>query len=183
MSKPAHNEYLFIELLKEGYFRIDNEGRIWRLAIRSRWKDFIKSSERELKYVSSKGYIHIWFYKNKKKYCCKAHRIVWIYFNGEIPDGLEINHKNGIKTDNRPENLELVTISENKKHAYRIGLECHKGEIAGEKHPLTKLNDDDIKNIRLRYSSGETLKMIAKDFNISIPHTHKIIKRKRWAHI
>jgi hypothetical protein len=42
-----------------------------------------------------------------------AHRIVWELFNGKIPKGLHINHKNHNQADNRIENLECVTVSEN----------------------------------------------------------------------
>lgn len=45
------------------------------------------------------------------------HRIVYESFHGPIPDGLEINHKNGIRDDNRPENLEAVTHGENMSHS------------------------------------------------------------------
>jgi hypothetical protein len=52
----------------------------------------------------------------------RAHRLVWESVNGPIPDGMQINHRNGIKTDNRLENLELATASENTQHAYDTGL-------------------------------------------------------------
>lgn len=50
-----------------------------------------------------------------------VHRLVALAFLGER-QGLEVNHVNGCKTDNRAENLEWVTHSENVAHAYRIGL-------------------------------------------------------------
>lgn len=51
-----------------------------------------------------------------------AHRMIWESVYGPIPEGLQINHINGDKTDNRLENLDLVTQSENILHAYRLGL-------------------------------------------------------------
>ena len=49
-----------------------------------------------------------------------AHRIVWKAFNGEIPEGMEIDHINTIRDDNRLENLRLVSSSENKRNPITI---------------------------------------------------------------
>lgn len=43
----------------------------------------------------------------------KAHRLIWIYVNGQIPDGLQVDHINGVRSDNRLANLRLVTNAEN----------------------------------------------------------------------
>lgn len=51
-----------------------------------------------------------------------VHRLVWEAFHGQIPKGMEINHRNGSKIDNRLANLELVTRSQNMRHAYASGL-------------------------------------------------------------
>lgn len=61
----------------------------------------------------------------------KYHRVIWYYFNGEIPEGMEIDHINGIRDDNRLENLRLVTHTENvnnpitKERMRKFGQENH----------------------------------------------------------
>ena len=63
----------------------------------------------ECGYRSSTGYI-IFEYENK---CYTAHRVIWQLFNGEIPDGLEIDHIDRDRSNNLVENLRLSTRKEN----------------------------------------------------------------------
>ena len=62
---------------------------------------------------TNNGYLRVTLSKDgvTKRYL--VHRLVWETFNGEIPEGMQINHKSECKTDNRLENLELVTCKEN----------------------------------------------------------------------
>ena len=52
----------------------------------------------------------------------RVHRLVAMAFLGSCPPGLQVNHKSGVKTDNRVANLEYVTPKENAQHASRLGL-------------------------------------------------------------
>lgn len=61
------------------------------------------------------GYVTIVF--DRKWY--KAHRMAWVYLNGDIPEGFEIDHANGIRDDNRIENLRLATRSQNAQNQKR----------------------------------------------------------------
>lgn len=74
-------------------------------------------------YVSANGYERIKLYKNKTDWeSTTVHRLVATVFL-EKPEGKDqVNHKNGIKTDNRVENLEWCTGSENQKHSWAMGL-------------------------------------------------------------
>lgn len=60
-----------------------------------------------------KGYLQIGLRKDGKKKCFRVHRLVWESFNGPIPEGMQINHINEDKTDNRIENLSLMTCKDN----------------------------------------------------------------------
>lgn len=60
-------------------------------------------------WIDNSGYYRVWF--NGKK--TLSHIIIWEIFYGKIPDGMQINHKNCNRTDNRIENLELVTQHQN----------------------------------------------------------------------
>lgn len=58
------------------------------------------------------------YYSGKKHY---VHRLVAELFIGEIPKGMQINHKNFDRADNRVENLEIVTQGDNTRHSSAAG--------------------------------------------------------------
>ncbi len=62
-------------------------------------------------------------YFTSTKGCIRMHRFVWEYYNDKIPQGLHIHHINGDRTDNKIENLQLVTIKQHRKlHSKKGGL-------------------------------------------------------------
>lgn len=59
------------------------------------------------------GYLQVQLWENHNYKNFKVHRLVYEAFNGTIPDGMQVNHINEDKTDNRLENLNLMTPKEN----------------------------------------------------------------------
>lgn len=71
---------------------------------------------------NGKGYLYVQLYaqgRGTKKY---IHRLVVIAHIGAIPEGTEVNHKDGVKSNNTLGNLELLTHSQNLQHAFDTGL-------------------------------------------------------------
>lgn len=127
------------------------------------------------------GYLRIRLCSNDgSKKMVMVHRLVADAFLGPCPDGEEINHRDGIKANNRPENLEYTSHKENMKHASRHKLF---GDRKGEKHGRTRLKDSDVLEIRRRRADGELLKTLSNEFGVSTTQIHLIEKRKNWSHI
>lgn len=96
------------------------------------------------------GYPEVNLYANGKANIVLVHRLIALTFLPN-PDGKrEVNHKNGIKHDNRVENLEWVTPSENISHAYRTGLHSDNKSVAR--------CDSTGKVLQVFYSQGEAKK-------------------------
>jgi hypothetical protein len=85
-----------------------------------------------------------------------------------------VNHKNGIKNDNRVENLEWCSHSENLAHAY--------SEL-NRTLPNRKLSDSDIIEIKNRLSNGDKQTSIAKDYKVASCTINEIHNNKRYKHI
>lgn len=106
-------------------------------------------------------------------------RFVLMAFLGLPAPGQECNHKNGIKTDNRVENLEWLTKSENSLHACRV-----LGKGRGESNGRAKLINKDIPIIRRLLAERKFLQTeIANLFGVSKATISDIKFGRHWAHI
>lgn len=104
-----------------------------------------------------------------------VHRIVALSYIENPENCGDVNHKNGNKLDNRVENLEWCTRSENIRHAFKLGLSKR-----GEKHGGAKLKDLDVLAIKYMLSLGEMHKEIAKEFPVAISTIADISRQKSW---
>lgn len=122
--------------------------------------------------------------KNNRKHL-SVHRIVIENFKPEkISEGLQCNHINGVKTDNRIENLEWVTASENTRHAYRMGLIKRVEGVGcvGSKNHKSKLTESDVILIR-EMAKTASHRRIATKYNICHTTIDSIVNRITWKHI
>lgn len=102
----------------ENQYQISNLGNIRALSRKGQRKGVERMKTR----ISNWGYPIISIWKNNKQKTFSVHRLVAETFIANPNNKAEVNHKNGIKTDNRVENLEWVTREENIQHAYNTGL-------------------------------------------------------------
>jgi len=155
----------------DGLYQVSNLGRV---------KSLQYGKERILKPNRNKyGYLMQAITKNKKLKLCTIHRLMMLSFKpDEYFEGAEVNHRNGIKDDNRLENLEWCTSSENQKHAYIMGLQKPQ---SGYKNGMAKLTQEIINKIRTEYKTENiTQKNLALKYNISRSHVSGIITNKYW---
>jgi len=111
-----------------------------------------------------------------------AHRLVWTYFNNPIPAGLTINHKNGLKNDNHPKNLEVATHSEQRIHAIRV-LGARHWDCRGSNHPKTHLLESDVLEMRRLRVAGMMVKDLAAKYDMAQKAVSAICCRKTWKHV
>lgn len=91
----------------EGLYQASNNGKIYS-----------KSTKRERSLGNHHtGYLNCCLSKNNAPKTFSVHRLVWEAFNGKIPDGFHVDHIDGDRHNNKLENLQLLTKSENSRKA------------------------------------------------------------------
>lgn len=159
----------------------DNDGNLWTTAWRgSKQTRMLKPA------LSPDGYLKTMIVNDEgKNVSTTIHKMVALAYLGPRPDGCEVNHIDGNKSNNRPDNLEYVTHSQNCKHSFDTGLQKPKrGEINGN----SKLTEQDVNYIRHIAATGGRYygrKKLAEKYGVSEAHIKDIVNRRRniWGHL
>lgn len=122
------------------------------------------------------GYLEVAVKIGPKRIKVLLHRLVGIAFVPGYRDDLTINHINGKKTDNRPENLEWVSLARNSQHAWEIGLV----DLRGELQPNAKLTSKRVTYIRRLLAQGVPAHTLAVVAGVSQSLITMIRDGKRW---
>lgn len=128
-------------------------------------------------YIGANGYERFTLYKDGDKKYQNGHSLVASAFIGERGEK-QVNHKNGIKSDNRLSNLEYVTPSQNIKHAYAFGLA--RG-LSGSSNPMAVLNESSAEAVHILHEAGCSNEFIARALRTDTSRVAKIIDGTLWA--
>lgn len=124
--------------------------------------------------VCADGYVRLGRRRGGYQY---AHRLIYATVHGEIEPGLEIDHLNGRKDDNRIRNLDAVTRSENVKRAVANGL-----APVGEQRSDAKLTDALV--LEIRQTVGEiTNSEWARRAGVDKATIRAVREGKSWRHV
>jgi hypothetical protein len=153
----------------EGFYAVSNLGRVKRTAEKP-----ARFAGRMLKgCLDSSGYSQVRVGRSRL-----VHHLVYEAFAGPRPEGSEINHRDGVKTNNRVENLELVSHAENMGHASRTGLMDH-----GEGHPQAKLVPSQVVEIKRLLMAGISPNTIRKSFGVNVASVWHIATGMTWKEV
>lgn len=167
----------------EGYYQVSNFGRIMamqRVVNSKNNSTSIKKQKLRKVTTLNSGYCNIVLSKDNKDKCKLVHRLVAEAFISNPYSKSEVNHINGIKTDNRAVNLEWVTSSENQYHAFNNNLQISR---KGEQCKCSKLSEPNVVEIVNSYFNGESKKSLTTRFNIHINTINRLISGRSWKHI
>lgn len=158
----------------EGLYEISDHGRLRRI------KSGIGVPRTGIPLVpcDNNGYRQYTLHDGKQAVIA-AHRLVADAFLGPRPPGLQVNHKNLDKADNRAENLEYVSCADNVRHSIeRQG----RNSPRGESHPNAKLTETKVRTIRRIYPRWGW-RVLAQRFGVSEGAIQGVLERKNWKHV
>jgi len=161
----------------EGLYKINRDGTIISLPRHGTKGGPMKWQK------DGRGYWNIKLFKNGRGYNLKIHRLKMIHFS-KRPDNykdLEINHKNGIKTDLDYDNMEWATHGQNLRHAFTTGLRVLP---FGENNHNSKLTDEKVIEILREVRTGlKSGRQIAREFGFAQHTIQRIAAGTGWKHI
>lgn len=160
-----------------GLYEVSNLGRVRRVgAYLSTYVGRVLTP-----HPSNRGYWRVTLCRpgdrRKPKYA--LHQLVAEAFIGQPPPGLQVNHKDTDKSNNRADNLEYCTQSENNYHASRMGI-AYRGDLAA----TAKLTDELVREIRGRYAEGGIgHKRLAKEYGVAGSTMWAVVSGATWKHV
>lgn len=113
------------------------------------------------------------------------HRLVLLTFVGPCPDGMECRHLDGNPANNHLKNLQWGTKEENAQDRFAHGT-SNRGMhyCQGEDHAQAKLSDEDVLEIRRKFSAKvNTARELADRYSVSMETVYGITGGRTWQHL
>lgn len=169
----------------KGVLEVSNDGRVRRRGYQFtqmhwKWKVPMTVHKPDIEFIpqlSRTGYPELSLRILGKRKRFFVHRLVARAFVAGYREDLCVNHINGIKTDNRAENLEWVTLARNSEHQWETGLV----DLRGDAHPTRKLSSGKVRIIRDLLALGATANSLAVLLEVSPSLIDLIRDGKRWS--
>ena len=105
----------------------------------------------------------------------RHHHLVMRWWVGPRPEGMVINHKDGVKINNRLENLEYCTPKENREHA-----KLHRLYHSGDRHAGSKLSNEAVELLKRAYAVGMSLNQLARAFEVDKKAISQVLNGTTW---
>ena len=152
---------------QEGKYKVSNLGRV---------RSFVKGGRIKTPHKTKCGYFLVELFIDGKLSGRLIHRLVAEAFIPNSENKKTVNHKNGNKADNRVENLEWMTHSENVKHAFATGLKKVTQNQIVKVSRWKKYPPETINEIRKLWAEGNMSQhAIARKFNADQSHICRIV--------
>lgn len=161
-------------------YRVCDDGSVWSCWVGHRQQGWRPDGRwRQLKPSIDKDGYESYRLKNANGYKnARGHRLVLELFVGPCPEGMVAAHNNGIRNDNKLGNLRWATQLAN------VGDKIAHGTAQrGERHAMSKLNENQVLEIRRRKKCGESTRSLAIEFGIAKVTAEFIISRRLWKHL
>jgi hypothetical protein len=166
----------------EGVYEVSNTGLVRSLDRVDRLNRF-KKGVIKAPCDNGKGYLCVNLKCHGKQAQKSVHRLVAITFIPN-PDNLpEVNHIDCDKANNHVDNLEWCTVSDNKKHAFRNGLNKQLKGTDNPQHTLTREEVIFIRNNAKPYDKKYSYAELARKFNVSEPTIKQVAWGKSYVNI
>lgn len=154
----------------EGRYSITKSGKVWSHP-RGTGRGIVKNGKFMSPALCGNSYFGVALYIDHKLKWKSIHRLLAETFIPNPENKAQVNHINGITTDNRLENLEWTTIKENNNHAIRIGL-------INKQRKLTMEQAEEIRKKYIKVKYG--LQKLALEYGVDSKCVWKIIKNRNY---